>query len=163
MRIRAVNALRPGDTTATGQRLGRDASALPVLREAVRRRGFARQAPRSGAATGARHRPVARSFTAPASPAAARSSWPREAALELTATGARIRVASTEIGQGTRTMHAQIVADALGVAYDGSTIHEADTAAVPDSGPTVASRTCMIVGRLLRAVRRGACASVSAG
>ena len=36
-----------------------------------------------------------------------------KASLELTATGVRILVASTEIGQGTRTMHAQIVADTL--------------------------------------------------
>ena len=59
-------------------------------------------------------------------------------------------MASTEIGQGTRTMHAQIVADTLGMPYDAVEVHEADTADVPDSGPTVASRTCMIVGRLLQ-------------
>jgi CO/xanthine dehydrogenase Mo-binding subunit len=33
--LRAHNALRPGDVTATGQRLGADCSALDVLREAV--------------------------------------------------------------------------------------------------------------------------------
>jgi CO/xanthine dehydrogenase Mo-binding subunit len=72
-----------------------------------------------------------------------------KASLELTEKGARILVASTEIGQGTRTMHAQIVADALGVPYDAVDVAEADTAQVPDSGPTVASRTCMIVGKIL--------------
>jgi len=72
-----------------------------------------------------------------------------KASLELTAQGAKILVASTEIGQGTRTMHAQIVADALGVPFDSIDVNEADTAFVPDSGPTVASRTCMIVGKLL--------------
>src|SRR6202012_2097765 len=73
-----------------------------------------------------------------------------KAALELTGRGARIRVASTEIGQGTRTMHAQIVADALGVPYDCIDVNAADTGEVPDSGPTVASRTCMVVGRILQ-------------
>jgi CO/xanthine dehydrogenase Mo-binding subunit len=58
-------------------------------------------------------------------------------------------VASTEIGQGTRTMLAQIVADALGVPFEQVEISDADTARVPDSGPTVASRTCMIVGKIL--------------
>jgi CO/xanthine dehydrogenase Mo-binding subunit len=58
-------------------------------------------------------------------------------------------VASTEIGQGTRTMHAQIVADALGVPYDCIDVADADTGRVPDTGPTVASRTCMIVGKIL--------------
>jgi CO/xanthine dehydrogenase Mo-binding subunit len=73
-----------------------------------------------------------------------------KASLELTPAGARILVASTEIGQGTRTMHAQIVAETLGIPYDAVEVSEADTSRVPDSGPTVASRTCMIVGRLLQ-------------
>jgi CO/xanthine dehydrogenase Mo-binding subunit len=73
-----------------------------------------------------------------------------QAALELTPTGVRILVASTEIGQGTRTMHAQIVADTLGLPYDAVEVNAADTGVVPDSGPTVASRTCMIVGRILQ-------------
>ncbi|HYU78970.1 MAG TPA: molybdopterin cofactor-binding domain-containing protein, partial [Vicinamibacterales bacterium] len=73
-----------------------------------------------------------------------------KAALELTARGVRILVASTEIGQGTRTMHAQIVADTLGIPFDAVEVNDADTGLVPDSGPTVASRTCMIVGRLLQ-------------
>ena len=34
-------------------------------------------------------------------------------------------------------------------------VNEADTAFVPDSGPTVASRTCMIVGKLLERCARG--------
>ena len=51
-------------------------------------------------------------------------------------------------------MHAQIVADALGVPFDAIDVHEADTAFVPDSGPTVASRTCMIVGKLLERCAR---------
>ena len=73
-----------------------------------------------------------------------------KASLALTERGARILVASTEIGQGTRTMHAQIVADTLGLPYDCVDVNAADTAVVPDSGPTVASRTCMVVGRILQ-------------
>src|SRR5262249_6093681 len=42
-RFREINALRPGDTTATGQRLGKDCSAVHVLREAVKRAGFTRR------------------------------------------------------------------------------------------------------------------------
>ena len=78
-----------------------------------------------------------------------------KASLALTERGARILVASTEIGQGTRTMLAQIVADTLGVPYDDVEVNAADTSEVPDSGPTVASRTCMIVGRHPAALRRG--------
>jgi CO/xanthine dehydrogenase Mo-binding subunit len=34
--------------------------------------------------------------------------------------------------------------------YDAVAVNAADTGVVPDSGPTVASRTCMIVGRILQ-------------
>src|SRR4029453_12566215 len=63
-------------------------------------------------------------------------------------TGVRVLVSSTEIGQGTRTMHAQIVADALEIPYEQVEVAVPDTSLVPDSGPTVASRTCTIVGRI---------------
>ena len=61
----------------------------------------------------------------------------------------RILAASTEIGQGTNTIFAQIAADALGLGYDLFEVAQPDTAQVPNSGPTVASRTCMIVGKLV--------------
>lgn len=57
--------------------------------------------------------------------------------------------ASTEMGQGATTTFAQIVADALGVPVDWVQVQMPDTWKVPNSGPTVASRTVMIVGGLL--------------
>ena len=78
-----------------------------------------------------------------------------KASLALTERGVRILVASTEIGQGTRTMHAQIVADTLGLPYDAVEVNTADTSEVPDSGPTVASRTCMVVGKLVETAALG--------
>ena len=77
-------------------------------------------------------------------------------AIEASAEG-RIRVLSsnTEIGQGTNTIFAQIAADALGMPLEAIEIARPDTAVVPDSGPTVASRTCMVVGRLVEAAARG--------
>jgi len=152
VKLRAINALRPGDTTATGQKLGKDASALPVLRAAVKRSQFARKR-RQWQGT---NRGIGLSlfFHGSGFTGGGEVKLASKASLELTATGARILVASTEIGQGTRTMHAQIVADALGVPYDAIEVHEADTAFVPDSGPTVASRTCMIVGKLLERCAR---------
>jgi len=61
----------------------------------------------------------------------------------------RVLAASTEIGQGTNTIFSQIAADALGLEPTDIEIVQPDTAVVPDSGPTVASRTCMVVGRLV--------------
>jgi CO/xanthine dehydrogenase Mo-binding subunit len=61
----------------------------------------------------------------------------------------RVLAASTEIGQGTNTIFSQIVADALGIAYEDVDVVQPDTANVPNSGPTVASRTAMVVGKLV--------------
>jgi CO/xanthine dehydrogenase Mo-binding subunit len=60
-----------------------------------------------------------------------------------------IRIGSVEMGQGTLTALPQIVADALGIPMGLVRYHVPDTAEVADSGPTVASRTVMVVGGLL--------------
>ena len=72
------------------------------------------------------------------------------ASIELTGEGEiRILTASTEMGQGTKTIFPQLVAEALDVPIDAVELAPQDTAFVPDSGPTVASRTAMVVGGLL--------------
>jgi CO/xanthine dehydrogenase Mo-binding subunit len=72
------------------------------------------------------------------------------ASLELTAEG-RIRVltASTEMGQGTKTIFPQLAAEQLGIDEANVEMAPQDTSIVPDSGPTVASRTAMVVGGLV--------------
>jgi CO/xanthine dehydrogenase Mo-binding subunit len=60
-----------------------------------------------------------------------------------------VRCSSTEMGQGTTTILTQIAATRLGIPPEWITIARPDTARVPDSGPTVASRTAMIVGKLV--------------
>jgi CO/xanthine dehydrogenase Mo-binding subunit len=78
-----------------------------------------------------------------------------EAALEVTREG-RVRVfaGSTEIGQGTNTVFTQIAAETLALPCDLIEIAQPDTALVPNSGPTVASRTTMIVGKLVESSAR---------
>jgi len=67
----------------------------------------------------------------------------------------RILAASTEIGQGTNTIFSQIAAEALGVDYELIEVMQPDTSNVPNSGPTVASRTCMVVGKLVQSAVLG--------
>ncbi|HKS29948.1 MAG TPA: molybdopterin cofactor-binding domain-containing protein [Pyrinomonadaceae bacterium] len=67
----------------------------------------------------------------------------------------RILTANTEIGQGTYTIFAQIAAEALGLDYEQIEVAQPDTANVPNSGPTVASRTTMIVGKLVEQAALG--------
>ena len=145
--LRRVNALRPGDTTATGQTLRDDSSAHEVLEEAVRRTDFvAKRAAYRGTnkAIG-----LALFFHGAGFTGAGERDLKSRARLVLTPGGVSIRTGSTEIGQGTRTMHAQIVTDALGIPYEQVEVAQPDTSRVADSGPTVASRTCMVVGKIL--------------
>jgi CO/xanthine dehydrogenase Mo-binding subunit len=69
--------------------------------------------------------------------------------------GVLVLVSSTEFGQGTNTVLCQIAAEALGVPYDDVCIAQPDTNQVPNSGPTVASRTAMVVGNLVRSAAVG--------
>ncbi|CAN5275326.1 xanthine dehydrogenase family protein molybdopterin-binding subunit [soil metagenome] len=61
-----------------------------------------------------------------------------------------VRVASTEIGQGTETIFCQIAAEELNMEMQDINFRRPQTSIVPNSGPTVASRTCSIVGRLVQ-------------
>jgi CO/xanthine dehydrogenase Mo-binding subunit len=67
----------------------------------------------------------------------------------------RVLVSSTEFGQGTKTVLSQIAAEALGLPYENVTTAQPDTLEVPNSGPTVASRTAMVVGKLVESAARG--------
>jgi CO/xanthine dehydrogenase Mo-binding subunit len=75
---------------------------------------------------------------------------------EATAEGkVRVLAASTEIGQGTNTIFSQIAAETLGLDFESIEIVQPDTGLVPNSGPTVASRTSMVVGKLVESAVMG--------
>jgi CO/xanthine dehydrogenase Mo-binding subunit len=67
----------------------------------------------------------------------------------------RVLVSSTEFGQGTNTILSQIAAETLGLSYEDAEVAQPDTFDVPNSGPTVASRTSMVVGKLVASAARG--------
>ncbi len=73
-----------------------------------------------------------------------------EAALRLNKNGTvSVLTGCTEMGQGAHTVLPQIAADALGIPFEFVNTAVPDTAMVPDSGPTVASRTTMVIGRTI--------------
>jgi CO/xanthine dehydrogenase Mo-binding subunit len=148
VRLREINALRPGDTTATGQTVGADCSAIETLARAVAHSRYEEK--RAAARETQRGIGVSLFYHGSGFTGSGELRLASRAAVELTEAGVRILTSSTEIGQGTRTMHAQIVADALGVPYESVEVAQPDTSKVPDSGPTVASRTCMVVGGILQ-------------
>ncbi|MBI2777262.1 MAG: xanthine dehydrogenase family protein [Chloroflexi bacterium] len=174
--IRRRNVYVLGDTTPTGQVLRESVAAEEVLRLAVEASAF--EQARAATARAATERRG--SGTIPAGPLrtqAARTArgvglalaWHGAgftgsgevhigsvASVELGADGVvRVLIGSTEMGQGTNTIFPLMVAGELGIPADLVVMAPVDTSIVPDSGPTVASRTAMVVGGLcIEAARR---------
>jgi CO/xanthine dehydrogenase Mo-binding subunit len=151
LELRRRNMLRVGDATATGQVLRTSVGAEPVMERIVARTGFDRhewRAPREGRVR--RGKGFSFFFHGAGFTGAGEEMLKARIAVELLDDGrALVRSASTEFGQGTLTLFRAIAADSLGAEPDDVEIAPADTFATPNSGPTVASRTCMIVGGLL--------------
>jgi CO/xanthine dehydrogenase Mo-binding subunit len=57
-----------------------------------------------------------------------------------------VAIGNTEMGQGAATVVTQLCADTLGCTHDVVVMRTVDTDLVPDSGPTVASRTTTMSG-----------------
>ena len=158
--LRRRNFLHRGETTATGQEIREDVNLEGLLDRALelscyhaKLKTFAEQNRTSRIKKGI-------GFASFMHGAGFTGSGERYlqsvAAVEATKEGrVRILVSSTEIGQGTNTMLSQIAAETLGIDYDDIEVSQPDTTAVPNSGPTVASRTCMIVGKLVESAAIG--------
>lgn len=67
---------------------------------------------------------------------------------------AEILISNVEMGQGAQTTLRKIVAVTLGLPIQNIDYPNPDTDRVPDSGPTVASRTIIIVGHLLESAAK---------
>jgi CO/xanthine dehydrogenase Mo-binding subunit len=61
-----------------------------------------------------------------------------------------ILCAAVEMGQGPQLTFRKVVSRVLGIPLDNVIYNYPDTSVVPDSGPTVASRTMMVVGFLVQ-------------
>ncbi len=169
LEIRRRNVYQPGDITPTGQILRDSVAGEEVLERAAEAGEFVRLRARTDDARSGRA-----GSSSPASPlrtgrdrmatgiglalawhgagftGSGEIKLASVASVELTADGrVVVLTASTEMGQGTKTIFPQLVGEALGIPDDDVELAPQDTAYVPDSGPTVASRTAMVVGGLL--------------
>ncbi|MEX0710119.1 MAG: xanthine dehydrogenase family protein molybdopterin-binding subunit [Chloroflexota bacterium] len=164
LELRRRWAFREGDTTPTGQVLRESVAAVEVLEAAAAASDFARHSEQTRRAREARQ-----SGARVASGIGMALGWhgagftgsgevhiASVASVELTDEGeVRILTAQTEMGQGTKTIFPQLVAAELGLDPEEVEVAPQDTSIVPDSGPTVASRTAMVVGGLIiNAARR---------
>jgi CO/xanthine dehydrogenase Mo-binding subunit len=152
--LRRRNFLQTGGTTATGQLLRDPVDLHGLLDEALGKAGY--HAKKAEFARGNESATVKRGigFAAFMHGAGFTGSGERYlnslVGLEGTPEGrVRVLVSSSEFGQGTNTILAQIAAEATGASYDNILVAQPDTSVVPNSGPTVASRTAMVVGKLI--------------
>jgi CO/xanthine dehydrogenase Mo-binding subunit len=168
--LRRQNAIHAGSTLPVGQTLRESVGARQALEACVKRSAYAQRARECVRWNRSPKRPSWRGIGLALVHHGAGFTGSGElylgsrAAVTLTRDGElRVLSGSTEFGQGTTTLFSQIVAETLGVPLELVTVETPDTARVPNSGPTVASRTCMMVGRLLREAALELKAAVVAG
>lgn len=151
---------RPGDVTPTGQILTPDNGSTAVLRRAIAQshfpakfyagsRGRLRPGETKLHGIGIAFFAHGSAFTGDGEAKFKAKGRVHLARLPNGKPGVVIRVSSTEMGQGVQTVFRQIASDALGLPMDSIDFPLADTGLAPDSGPTVASRTTMVVGNVV--------------
>ncbi|MCU1251735.1 MAG: aerobic-type carbon monoxide dehydrogenase, large subunit CoxL/CutL-like protein [Edaphobacter sp.] len=164
--LRRRNFLSTGDRTGTGQLLRDPVDMQHLLTRALeesnyhaKREQFDRENP---ASTIKRGIGFASFFHGAGFTGSGERRLNSVVAIELTPEGQpRILVSSTEFGQGTNTILCQVAAETLNLPYDQILIAQPDTSYVPNSGPTVASRTAMIVGKLVERAAQSLCATLA--
>ena len=163
--LRRRNFLSTGDSTATGQILKDPIDMQHLLTRALeesdyhaKRKQFDRENPTSTIKRGIG---FATFFHGAGFTGSGERRLNSLVEIELTAEGKpRILVSSTEFGQGTNTILCQIAAQTLRLPYDQVLIAQPDTSRVPNSGPTVASRTAMVVGKLVERAAQSLCGTL---
>ncbi|HEU0033001.1 MAG TPA: xanthine dehydrogenase family protein molybdopterin-binding subunit [Kofleriaceae bacterium] len=156
--LRKRLALRSGDTTATGQTLTFSVGTDEVFAaiEQVAGPAPARHGTSASGSPVRRGRGFCFYFHGAGFTGSGEQRLAGRASVAVSADGRfEVRSSSTDIGQGAITMFTQIAAGALGVEASQVTVVDPSTAQVPDSGPTVASRTCMVVGGVVERAARG--------
>jgi CO/xanthine dehydrogenase Mo-binding subunit len=165
--LRRRNFLSTGDRTATGQILSDPVDMQHLLTRALeasdfynKRAQFKKENPSSPIKRGIG---IATFFHGAGFTGSGERRLASVVTIELTPTGQpHILVSSTEFGQGTNTILCQVAAQTLHLPYDYVHIAQPDTALVPNSGPTVASRTAMVVGKLVERAAQKLCATLVA-
>jgi CO/xanthine dehydrogenase Mo-binding subunit len=150
--LKAQNVLREGDVTSTGQVLRTSVAGAECLEKAAAASDYHAKRARGPVVAGRSARGIgAAVFMHGAGFTGSGERYLKgKVAVDLLAGGRLgIRTASTDIGQGTETVFRQIAADAAGLSIDAIDFAVPSTTTCPDSGPTVASRTVMVVGSIV--------------
>ena len=155
--VRRRNLLRDGDTLVSGQPVADGVVAERLLDRALTVAGYDAKRALHRAFNGEnpwrrRGLGMASAFHGCGLPSLVEAAIsPQVELVAVSPTRFRLLTSIVEMGQGVDTIFVDLVAARLGIAPAAVEIAPADTAIVPDSGPSVASRTSMIVGRLVEA------------
>jgi CO/xanthine dehydrogenase Mo-binding subunit len=153
LELRRKNALDVGDETITGHKLTASVGLRDVLSRVAQSSDWQRKRKDYAADSGPLRRGigVAACYYGVGLGAMGKHMNPAGASVVVAADGSvTVAVGTTEIGQGMIMVLSQITAEALGCPVDAVRVVEADTSRVPDSGPTVASRTTVMSGNAIR-------------
>jgi len=166
--IRRRNLLKPGQTTTTGQIVSKETNLDKLLNRALELADYDSQKVRFESENPRNSKKKGIGIAAFLHGAGFTGSGERYLSslvgVEALSDGRlRVLVSSTEFGQGTNTVLCQIVAETLGLAFDDVLIAQPDTNQVPNSGPTVASRTAMVIGRLVQSAAIGIRGTLTSG
>jgi CO/xanthine dehydrogenase Mo-binding subunit len=157
LELRRKNALELGDETITGHKLQVSVGFREVLDKVAEAADWERKRFAFAQDEGPVRRGIglACSYYGVGLGALGKHLNPAGASLVVAADGSvAVAVGTTEIGQGMVAVLTQITAEALGCPSELVRILEADTSRVPDSGPTVASRTTVMSGNAIKDAAR---------
>jgi CO/xanthine dehydrogenase Mo-binding subunit len=153
LELRRRNALREGDETITGHRLTSSVGFTEVLDRVAEASDWTRKREAYAQGSGPVRKGIglAACYYGVGLGAMGKNLNPAGANVVVSGDGTvTVAVGTTEIGQGMVTVLTQIAAEALGCPPELVHVMDADTSRVPDSGPTVASRTTVMSGNAIR-------------
>lgn len=152
LQFRRKNALGPGSATATDQKIGKNCGFPESLSIAARIVGdeLDWDRPRKKSDHVVTAKGIASMYYGVSLGAAGRTLDRGSAKVEVFRDGSlSVFVGCTDMGQGALTVLAQIAAEAFGIEAERVSVKRVDTSIVPNSGPTVASRTTVVSGNAI--------------
>ncbi|OQW98441.1 MAG: hypothetical protein BWK68_00570 [Elusimicrobia bacterium A5] len=153
LKLRRLNMMKIGSRTATGQKITRSCGLEKVVRQVVKKSDWAQiylpPEKRTGMVrTGIG---IAASFYGVGLGAGGKYLDRAGSYVQVQKDGTVIiAIGNTELGQGVFTVISQIAAETLGAPYKFVRVLKPDTTRVPDSGPTVASRSTLMSGNAVK-------------
>ncbi|PIU20728.1 MAG: xanthine dehydrogenase [Elusimicrobia bacterium CG08_land_8_20_14_0_20_59_10] len=151
VQFRLKNLLNPGDKTVTGQKLN-SSCGLGELVQTLRKRSGWDKKVKSPSVKGDIATGIGFSAAYYGVGLGAKGRYLDRAGALVNVykdSSVGVNVGNAEMGQGALTVLAQIAAETLNAPYESVKVEEVDSSKVPDSGPTVASRTTLMSGNAI--------------